>query len=297
MTRALLIFNPVAARTDRAVVDTVRAVLRAEGWTVEVADIGRESGAGELARAGVSDGADVIVVYGGDGTTMQVVKGIIGRGVPVGLIPGGTGNLLAGNLRLPRNAKAAARVVARGAPRSVDLGRMERGDGTHYFAVACGAGLDAELMAGTTAAAKRRWGVGAYVATTLQALTHLNVVRYRITVDGEVIEPDGVMALVANCRQLIPPFLSLGDAISLDDGVFDVVVLNAATVLQGANVAWHLLSGSTASSELISYARGRSITVETDVPLPVQLDGDPGGVTPFTAEIMPGALRVIVDSR
>jgi diacylglycerol kinase family enzyme len=174
---------------------------------------------------------------------------------------------------------------------------MERGDGTHYFAVACGAGLDAELMAGTTAAAKRRWGMGAYVATTVQALAHLNVVRYRITVDGEVIEPEGVMALVANCRELIPPFLPLGDAISLDDGVLDVVVLNAANVLQGANVVGRLLTGFAASSELISYARGRNITVETDAPLPVQLDGEPGGVTPFTAEIMPGALHVIVDSR
>jgi YegS/Rv2252/BmrU family lipid kinase len=295
MARALLIFNPAAARTEPAVVQSVCTVFTGAGWKVEVTAISRPGQAGDLAREGVSAGADVIVVYGGDGTTMQVVRGMIGLGVPVGLIPGGTGNVLAGNLRLPRNPEAAARTVVRGIPRSVDVGRVERDDGTHYFAVASGAGLDAELMTRTTGTAKRRWGLGAYVARTVEALGDLRVVGYRITVDGELIERDGVMLLVANCRELIPPFFPLGSGIALDDGVFDVVVINAANALQGAGVVWRLVTGSGRSSGRIRYARGRRITVETEVPLPVQLDGEAGGVTPFTAEVVPGALNVIVD--
>lgn len=297
MTRALLIFNPEAARADPAVVETVTSVLAGEGWSVEVARIEGPGHAADLAREGVRDGADVVVVYGGDGTTMQVVKGIVGSDIPVGLIPGGTGNLLAGNLRLPRSPRVAARAVARGTPRRIDLGRVEREDGTHYFAVACGAGLDAELMARTTGAAKRRWGVGAYVARTVQALGKLDVVSYRITVDGGVVEPDGVMALVANCGELVPPFLPLGDGIALDDGAFDVVVLNAATAVEGGQIVWRLLTGRSGSDEKIRRMRGGCITVEAPLEtLRVQMDGEPAGVTPFTAEVVPGALSVIVGS-
>lgn len=295
MTRALLIFNPEAARADSTVVETVRGVLAREGWSVEVARIERPGHAADLAREGAGHGAEVLVVYGGDGTTMQVARGIVGRDIPVGLIPGGTGNLLAGNLRLPRSPRAAARAVVRGTPRRIDLGRVERPDGTHYFAVACGAGLDAELMANTTGAAKRRWGVGAYVARVVRALGKLDVVGYRITVDDEVMEPEGVMALVANCRELVPPFLPLGDGIELDDGAFDVVILNAGTALEGGQVVWRLLTGASGSEEQIRRVRGERITVEArSGTLPVQMDGEPAGVTPFTAEVVPGGLSVIV---
>jgi YegS/Rv2252/BmrU family lipid kinase len=235
-----------------------------------------------LAREGLADGVDAIAVYGGDGTTMQAVRAVVGHDVPVGLIPGGAGNLLAGNLGIPRKPEAAAQVVVRGRPRPIDLGRVERQDGVHYFAVACGDGIDATLMAGTSEESKRRWGMAAYVRTLWNALSHLEPTEHRITVDGTTFHTDAVTVLVANCGQVI------------HDGLLDVVVLRADTAMQGIAVLGRLALGRAGGTSAIRYARGRCISVETDEPLPFEMDGDPAGQTPFTVEVQAGAIKILV---
>src|SRR5256884_7243167 len=98
---------------------------------------------------------------------MEIAAGAVGSGIPLGLVPGGTGNLLAGNLRLPRDPAAAARVILARRTAAIDLGSVERADGTHYFAVCGGTGFDAPLMAGPRGGAERArqevasagWGV------------------------------------------------------------------------------------------------------------------------------------------
>ncbi|NIM49448.1 MAG: YegS/Rv2252/BmrU family lipid kinase [Gemmatimonadales bacterium] len=297
MARALLIFNPVAARTDPQVVGSVSRVFAAEGWELDVAGTTRPGHAAELACQGVEEGVDLIAIYGGDGTTMQAVGGIVGRGVPVGLIPGGTGNLLAGNLRLPRAPAAAAQVAIRGVPRRIDLGCLRRDDDVRYFAVACGAGFDAELMARTSDVAKRRWGMAAYVARAWDTLGEIRVVQYRLTVDDQTFEPEAATVLVANCGEIIPPFLRLNRGIRPDDGMFDVVALKASTTFQVLGVVWQLATGQAGGTDRVLSWRGRTVTVETEVEQPVELDGEPGGVTPFTAEIVPSAISVVVPGR
>src|ERR1044072_7698663 len=103
MKRVLLITNPVASRHDPSVPRVVAATLENLGVEVDVAGTTRHGDAARIAAQGVADGVDVIAVYGGDGTTMQAVSGMIGSGIPLALIPGGTANLLAGNLDVPRN--------------------------------------------------------------------------------------------------------------------------------------------------------------------------------------------------
>jgi YegS/Rv2252/BmrU family lipid kinase len=294
VARALLIFNPVAARADLKAVDRVIRVFTRAGWRIEVEGTSRVGHAEDLARQGVQDAVDLVAVYGGDGTTMQAVAGMVGHEVPVALIPGGTGNLLAGNLRLPRRPTAAARVAVRGVPRSIDLGALERVEGDRYFAVACGAGFDADLMAATSGEAKRRWRMGAYVAQGLDAVAKLKVVPHRITVDGAVHEMDAVMVLVANCGEIIPPFVRLHAGVALDDGILDVAVANAATLMEGVDVVWRLLTGRLDAAHRLRFFRGEVVTVETVEPQPVELDGEPDGVTPFTARVVPHAIRVMV---
>lgn len=294
MARVLLIFNPLAARADLKAVDRVVRVFTRAGWRIEVEGTSRVGHAEDLAREGVRDAVDLVAVYGGDGTTMQAVAGVVGHDVPVALIPGGTGNLLAGNLRLPRKPVAAAKVAVRGVPRAIDLGVLERPDGDRYFAVACGAGFDADLMAATSGEAKRRWRMGAYVAQGLDAVARLKVVPHRITVDGAVHEMDAVMVLVANCGEIIPPFVRLHAGVALDDGILDVAVANAATLMEGVDVVWRLLTGRLDAKHRLRFFRGETVTVETAEPQPVELDGEPDGVTPFTTRIVPHAVRVMV---
>lgn len=294
MRRALLIFNPAAARSEAEVLRAISRTLAAEGWDVEIAGTTRPGSAGELAQQAIEDGVDRIAVYGGDGTATDVFRGAVGHDVPVGLIPGGTGNLLAGNLRLPRDPVKAARVVAQGVPRRIDLGRVPREDGERYFAVACGTGVDAAVMAGATTKAKRRWGMGAYVAQTMRSLGDLKAVPHRITADRATIDTPATMVLVANCGEMMPPYVRIRDEVVLDDGVLDVVVVNAATVMQGLDVLWRALAGRVQSSPYVRFVRARQVTVETEQPRPMQLDGETAGVTPFTAKVMPAAIRILV---
>ena len=116
----------------------------------------------------------------------------MGTDVALGVIPGGTGNLLAGNLRIPTHPVRAAKALVAGTARPLDLGRMERSDGLHYFAVACGAGYDARVMAGTSTIDKHRWRFAAYVATTLRLVPEMRSIQHLITVDGDRISRDTV---------------------------------------------------------------------------------------------------------
>src|SRR3989441_7012692 len=118
--RALLITNPAAARTDARAVAAIRETLNGGGWTVEVLATAKAGDARRFAREAGDQGFDVLVCYGGDGTAMEIAAGAVGTGLPLGLVPGGTGNLLAGNLRLPRGAAAAARVILRGRAAPID---------------------------------------------------------------------------------------------------------------------------------------------------------------------------------
>src|SRR5579884_3639169 len=127
MTRALLITNPAAARTDARAVTAIRDTLRGGGWEVEVVATARPGDARRFAAEARGQGCDVLVCYGGDGTAMQVAAGIAGSDIPLGLVPGGTGNLLAGNLRLPRRGGAGDPPGPRGAARPGGGGPPRRG--------------------------------------------------------------------------------------------------------------------------------------------------------------------------
>ena len=298
MPRALLITNPAAARTRPQAVAGVLQAFHDGGWHAEVQATVGPGDARRLAEVGVAEGVDVVAVFGGDGTTMQAAAALVGTDVALGVIPGGTGNLLAGNLRIPQSPVRAAAAIVRGRRRRLDLGTMRRADGEHYFAVACGAGYDARVMAGTAAAHKHKWKFAAYVATTFRLLEELDIARMRITVDGETVETEAAMVLVANCGEVIPPVVRLRHGITPDDGLLDVVLLRARNVGESVRAIYDLLrdAPSRGQERFVSFARGREVRVEATPVQPVQLDGEPGGQTPFTARIVPGALDVLVPS-
>ena len=297
MARALLITNPAAARTQQRAVAAVMRTLAGAGWSAEVLATGGPGDARRLAAYGVAEGVDVVAVFGGDGTTMQAAAALVGTEVALGVIPGGTGNLLAGNLRIPASPARAARALVAGRPRPFDLGRMERPEGVQYFAVACGAGYDARVMAATLSEHKRRWGMAAYVATTLRLIGNIRSATHIITIDGMEYDAHAAMVLVANCGEVIPPFIRLRTGIRPDDGLLDVVVMRANSFGQSVRAVWDLLRDAPTADGVetyVGYARGREIRVVTDPVEPVQLDGEPGGETPFTVNVVPGAIRIMV---
>lgn len=294
MARILVITNPAAARTHPKTVRQVRDVLRQGGWQVEVVATGGSGDARRLASEAVTAGLDAVAVFGGDGTTMQAASSLVGSDVALGLIPGGTGNLLAGNLRIPYSAVRAAEILVRGLSRRLDLGRLDTSGDHHYFAVACGAGFDAQIMAETSSAMKQRWGVGAYIATSLRLVSELRNQRYHIVVDGVDYDANAAVLLVANCAEVLPPILRFGDGVRPDDGMLDVVVLRADSFAAGMHAIWHFLRREGGPASRVGHVRGRKIEVSCEVPVPVEMDGDLGGMTPFSVSVVPGAIRVMV---
>ena len=300
MTRALLITNPFAARADARAVTAILKILGRGGWNVDLQTITGPGDARRIAEQARDGGFDVLVSHGGDGTAMQVAAGIAGTGIALGVVPGGTGNVLAGNLRLPRTTANAARALLKAHSHAIDLGVVERADGRHYFAVAAGTGFDAQLMADTGLQAKRRWKLGAYLARAALTLTSVRSAGHRVTVDGIAHDVRAAMLLVLNCGKLPPGFLNLRDTLVPDDGWLDVVALDADGAFQSVSAVFELLWGNgKAQGRRIWWARGRTIRVEVEggPPRPVQLDGEVTGTTPFEARLLPGALAVLVGPR
>jgi diacylglycerol kinase family enzyme len=207
----------------------------------------------------------------------------------------------------------ARKLAAYAVEAGMDLVAVQGGDGTTMQAAAalvgtdvalglipggtCGAGIDARVMAETASEEKRRWGIGAYMATALRVLPEMRSHRYLVTVDGVEYEANAAMILVANCGEVIPPLVKLGHGINPYDGFLDAVVVQADGVWDTVRAIWHVLRDLPPTHEsgtLIGYARGRTISVECDSTQPVELDGEAGGTTPFTAEVVPGAISVIV---
>jgi len=299
MTRALLITNPFAARADARAVTAILQILGRGGWNVDLRTITGPGDARRIAEESLSEGFDILVSHGGDGTAMQVAAGIAGSGIALGVVPGGTGNVLAGNLRLPRRTTGAARALLKARAQAIDLGVVQRSDGAHYFAVAAGTGFDAALMAATGRQEKRRWKVGAYLARAALALPSVRSAPHRVTVDGTLHEIRAAMLLVLNCGKLPPGFLNLRHNLAPDDGWLDIVALEADGAFQGASAVIELLLGngkSEGKGRRVWWARGRAVRVEVpdDAPRPVQLDGEVTGETPFEARLLPGALTVLV---
>jgi diacylglycerol kinase (ATP) len=297
LARVLLISNPVAARTDELTWHRVAEVLERAGWSTQLAVTGGPDDARTLAHQAVVAGVDAVAVFGGDGTTMQAARALVGTDVALGLIPGGTGNLLAGNLRIPSDPIRAAKVLVRGHRRVIDLGRVVLPDGEHYFGVAVGAGIDARIMGETALIHKRRWGIGAYMATTLRMLPDIRNTACVVTVDGVTLETHAAMVLILNCGEMIPPLVRVRPEINPDDGVLDLVTISADSPWQGIRGLFRVIldgrRGEIRETPYIRYARGTRFTVEATDTLPVQFDGDPIGGTPFTAEVVPHALAVL----
>jgi YegS/Rv2252/BmrU family lipid kinase len=293
VTRALIITNPAAARADEAHLLAAQRRLRAGGVSAEIA---RTTAAGDgerLARQAVADGVDLVIAHGGDGTAMDVAAALVGTGRPLGLLPAGTGNLLAGNLGIPRSWRKASDLILRGVPRTVDVGRLTSGAGSRIFAVACGAGFDAELMRSTEARHKRLFGMFAYVGTAVSLARAITRAHVRLEADGVVHEAQAALVLVANCGQLIPGILPLHTEVRPDDGVFDVAILDAASLPGAARLVWRMFLRRPHAVPGITFLRASRVRLSAEPPLPVQADGEAAGLTPMSVEMLPLALRVL----
>ncbi len=294
--RVLLVLNPAAGQEDPL---RVRRLL---GGAFAVRgipfDLVETTGAGDAewqARRAVQLGYRAVAAVGGDGTLAEVITGVAGSTTPIGIIPQGTGNQVAGNLHIPSDVERAVDVMVSGTPTPMDIGQLDDG---RYFALIAGAGWAADLMSAATRAMKDRWGFGAYLYVGMrQALTPPSTL-FRITADGEEIEVQAATVLIANVAnlfsELVPVELCIAPQGSFYDGLLDVCILSPRNLPDVAAMFWKVARRQLVGDERMVYLQAREIRIEADPPVATQVDGDPLGETPLIARVVPGGVRVLL---
>ncbi|MFX4272081.1 diacylglycerol/lipid kinase family protein [Propionibacteriaceae bacterium Y1685] len=317
--RAALVYNPVKVDIEvlRASIEAAEATSDYEPtiWLETTVD---DPGT-EMARQAVDQGATVVLAAGGDGTVRAVAEGLRGSGLPLALLPRGTGNLLARNLELTLDSiDESVSTAFAGEDRDVDLGvvTLRRPDGSteeRAFVVMAGLGLDAQMIVNTDDDLKKKAGWLAYVKAIGQSLKGGRRIKLRFALDDHDPRIARVHTLlVGNCGSLPANILLLPDA-AVDDGVLDIVALRPDGLAAWASIWFKIIvenkllhrteigrkltggEDGTKKVHALRYLRGQRLRVEVAEPEEFELDGDAfGEVTGFEISVEPGGLTVRV---
>ncbi|MGI8522632.1 MAG: diacylglycerol kinase family protein [Nocardioides sp.] len=270
-----VVINPSKVEDVGQFKSMVAAMANEAGWsdpawhytTIE------DPGTGMAEAASVA-GADLVLVCGGDGTVREVCAELAGTGIPVGVVPAGTGNLLARNLGIPLFLRSAIDVALNGQDSAIDLVAVS-GDGfedTHFMVMA-GMGLDAAIMEGVNEQIKQRVGWFAYVISGLKALMS-PVVKLEVSIDGgEFTSHRARTVVIGNVGHLQAGMPLLPDA-AIDDGLLDVVLLHPKQFLSWLPLVFRVLAKRPRIDDTIHRLRGQSVVVRASADTPRQLDGD-----------------------
>jgi YegS/Rv2252/BmrU family lipid kinase len=292
----LLVANP-ASRLGRRRLPRARAALEQAAIRCDVAFTERSGHAAELVRERAS-GYDAIFTLGGDGTAMEAAGALAGTTRPLGVLAGGTGNLLARALGIPLDPRRAVPTLLEGEELYIDLGHIVSSEPARYFAVAAGVGIDSAMVAETPSWLKRRLGVLAYTITAtraaLRAVLRKEFFRVRVTVDGEVFEAAAAAVMIANFGAVLSDRITFGPGIRFDDGVLDACLYSPRNLADALRIMSRLLRKNFMSDETMLYRSGRHIRVETDPPRITQADGELLGMTPIEIQVAPRAVRLLV---
>jgi len=245
--------------------------------------------AAEVAREAVAQGADLVLVLGGDGTINEVVQGLACSGVPLGVLPGGTANVLANELGLRSRPEAAAKQLISWAPRKIALGRVTAPAlGSRYFLMMCGAGLDANIVYDVHLGLKAAAGKLAYWAAGLghfgRTLTQLDV-----RVDGQTHRCG--FALISRVRNYGGDLeIASGASLTRDD--FEVVLFEGTSSVR---YAWYMMGVAARRVQKMSGVRVlRATRVEILTETAAQIDGEFLGRQALTIDIVPGAINLLL---
>lgn len=292
-----VVYNPIKRDVER-----VRAAVLAQ--TAELGlgeplwfETTLEVDGAQQARAALAAGASLVIASGGDGTVRSVAGALRGTGVPLGIVPSGTGNLLARTLGVPMgDPERAVELALVGAERPIDVGLagLPGDDGVmveHPFLVIAGLGIDAAMIENTSDALKARLGWLAYIDGGLRSLVSAKPAAVRYQFEGHSEHTRRAQSVLVGNVGSLPGNIELMPQARIDDGLLDVAVLHPKTVF-GWLFIWRTVMWENRTlrrsrwgkavvtfrskyyPNVLSYSRGSVLTVRGERPMPVELDGD-----------------------
>jgi diacylglycerol kinase (ATP) len=269
----------------------LRRLLADQGFTDPIwYEVPKSRKAPAMARKALEDGADLLLLWGGDGTVQRCIDVLAGSGVTLAVMPAGTANLLATNLGVPIDLPAALDIALHGARRQLDVGVLNG----ERFAVMAGAGFDAIMMKEADGGLKDRFGRLAYVWTGARAI-RAKAVRMTIKVDGKLWFKGRASCLLLGNMGTVTGGLTVFPQARPDDGLLEIGVVTAQGAVQWARILSRLATGHADRSNLVHMTRGREVDVKLDRSTAYELDG---GARPskrrLRAKIESGAITVCV---
>ena len=313
MPNAAVVYNPTKIKRD-AIDEVLEPARKKAGWSeTRWYETEKGSPGTEQARQAVEDGCDVVIAVGGDGTVRAVAEGLAGSDVPLALVPRGTGNLLAKNLKLPiYDLPAAVQIALEGPNRDIDLGfvdwkRPEGEEERKAFVVIAGMGLDAQIMSSTDEELKKKVGVLAYVKAGMTALLKDRRMLIQYRVDDDSPKQAKVHTILVGNVGTIGHNVTLMPDASVDDGQLDIVAAQPSGPFGWFRLAWRVLVDNALlrkvkprkwrdrddNAKELSYRQAKEVTLVLREPEEIQLDGDPfGKIRAVRVSVEPNGLSV-----
>ncbi|MDA3949382.1 MAG: diacylglycerol kinase family protein [Spirochaeta sp.] len=300
--------NPVAG--SRADIEKLSQLLEqrlgASGRPYHIHSTGPEEDPAEVVRAACERGVERVIAAGGDGTVGAVVNGMVGTAVPLGIIPVGTGNILARVLGIPLDAAKALEIAMTGVGDPTGKsGAPVRGRRTYldlmqvagrYYVLNVSVGVSAHSIRDTSRLDKRRFGMFAYALRVAGHLFGFQEYRLKLSVDGQKRTVQATEVLVSNGEVLEHVSTLLGSVATFQDGRIEAYVVHGTSLLDYAVVAVRKLTGTVRAGRHYEHTPVTSrITITAGKhPLPVQGDGEVIGHTPVTIAVIPQGVNVML---
>jgi YegS/Rv2252/BmrU family lipid kinase len=300
-SHAVFLVNPASANgsTGRRWPELARRAAAAglEGATLFSE---RQGHLAELAREAALDGAELLVVVGGDGSVNEVVNGLagLGRQPAVAVVPRGTGWDFSRTFGIPRKIDDAVQIALQGDVRTIDLGRAsyrawDGSDATAWFANVASAGMSGAIAKRANETTKALGGKASYLWATFAVFSGWEATEIEVAVDGERRAGPMFDVVIANGR-FFGGGLEICPEAEPDDGLFDVLTIGDVTKRDLVQTMPKMYRGTHLPHPKAELLRGSSVTVTSETPLPIELDGEQPGTTPVTFEVTAGALRLRV---
>jgi diacylglycerol kinase (ATP) len=288
-----IIINPIAGASGknrgRARAAIARDVVAREDPNASIVVTEGPGHARAIAAEAAAAGAHAVIAWGGDGTINEVASALAFGRVPLGIVPAGSGNGLARDLRIDTRPARAIAAALRAAPRKIDVGEIQ---GRLFVSVA-GAGVDAHVAARFNAPDNRRRGFLGYVQITLRVLRSYVPAQYRIVTPESTIEVRALLVTLANSSQF-GNGARIAPGARLDDGLLDLVVVDERSTFKALCHMPRLFTGGVERLPGCRIERTSEVTIEADRPMTFHVDGEPfEGGRELRARVHPGALLVL----